>query len=64
MAVRRLSVLGNNSAGGDRAPAILFAEDPQNFSDKMAYPDTDLETMRPLENALEAWNPSVETPPP
>lgn len=61
MAARRLSVLGNNTPLEIVRQAILFAEDPQNFSDKMAYPDADLETMRLLEAALEAWNPIVET---
>ncbi len=35
----------------------MFAEDPQNFSDKMAYPDADLETMRLLETALAGLEP-------
>lgn len=63
MAVRRLAALGNKAPADIVRQAILFAEDPQNFSDKMAYPDSDLETMRALEKALAAWNPSVETSP-
>jgi hypothetical protein len=64
MAVRRLAVLGNKPPVELVRQAILFAEDPQNFGDKMAYPDADLETMRALEKALAAWNPILETPPP
>lgn len=64
MATRRLAVLGNKPPLEIVREAILFAEDPQNFGDNMAYPDSDLETMRQLEQALAAWNPIVETPPP
>jgi hypothetical protein len=64
MAVRRLAVLGNKPPVEIVRQAILFAEDPKNFGDQLAYPDTDLETMRQLEKDLEAWNPLVETPPP
>lgn len=62
MAVRRLAVLGDKIPLDIVHGAILFAEDPQNFSDKLAYPDSDLETMRQLEQALAAWNPLLETP--
>jgi hypothetical protein len=44
--------------------AILSAENPEMFKDKMAYPDADLEKMRLLEQALAAWNPILETPAP
>jgi hypothetical protein len=64
MAVRRLAVLGNKPPGELVRAAILFAEDPQNFGDRLAYPDADLEKMRLLESALKAWNPIAETPSP
>ena len=64
MAVRRLAVLGNKPPVEIVREAILTAEDPLKFKDKMAYPDADLEKMRLLEKALVAWNPIVETPPP
>jgi hypothetical protein len=64
MAVRRLAVLGNKPPAEIVHEAILFAENPELFKDKMAYPDADLEKMRLLEKALAAWNPIVETPSP
>jgi hypothetical protein len=64
MAIRRLAVLGNKPPVEIVREAILFAENPELFKDKMAYPDADLEKMRQLEKALAARAPIVETPSP
>ena len=61
MAVRRLAALGNKTPAELVREAILSAENPEIFKDKMAYPDSDLEKMRLLEKALAAWNPILET---
>ncbi len=61
MAVRRLAALGNKPPVEIVHEAILSAQNPEIFKDKLAYPDTDLEKMRLLEQALAAWNPILET---